>query len=197
MTSPLFVRGVPAYEDGRLSRRVMDQGQRMYIPSPLTAPVTVDGVITVYWPEMDGIPLGSCGCGCGAKTSLAKSSNTSTGRVKGEPRRYLQGHHGRRHVRYLKLWTGYTSDCWIWVLAVIGRATGSSATAAAPAGTRIAPTTSGLRVRFRQVSRSITFAGCPRASIRAPRSSHSCGEHTTRSQHEADCRTGRRDTRFR
>jgi hypothetical protein len=27
------------------------------------------------------------------------------------------GHHARRHVRYIKLWTGYTSDCWIWILA--------------------------------------------------------------------------------
>jgi hypothetical protein len=64
-----------------------------------------------------GLPLGSCGCGCGAKTSLAKSSDPLTGRVKGEPLRYLQGHHTRRHVRYIKLWTGYTSDCWIWILA--------------------------------------------------------------------------------
>ena len=64
-----------------------------------------------------GVPVGTCGCGCGAKTSLAKSSDPATGRVKGTPLRYVRGHHGRRHVRHIKISTGHTSDCWIWVLA--------------------------------------------------------------------------------
>ncbi len=63
------------------------------------------------------VPLGFCGCGCGAKTHPAKTSSAQTGRVAGAPLRYLTGHHHRRAVRYLKLWLGHTSECWVWLLA--------------------------------------------------------------------------------
>ena len=60
------------------------------------------------------VSLGRCGCGCGAEPALAKSSDARTGRVRGQPLRYLTGHHRRRAVRYLKFWLGHTSDCWVW-----------------------------------------------------------------------------------
>jgi hypothetical protein len=60
-------------------------------------------------------PVGRCRCGCGGQTRLAKSGDPRTGRVKGEPLRYLPGHHTRRRTPYLRFWTGHTSDCWIWL----------------------------------------------------------------------------------
>ena len=66
-------------------------------------------------PRWTDVPRGRCGCGCGAETTRAKSSDVRTGRVKGEPLRYLTGHHRRRPVRYFKFWLGHTSDCWVWL----------------------------------------------------------------------------------
>lgn len=57
-------------------------------------------------------PSGLCMCGCGAKTTVAKKDNARFGWVKGQPKRYLKGHHNRR--------LGYVVDsatgCWLWVL---------------------------------------------------------------------------------
>jgi len=61
------------------------------------------------------VPSGYCGCGCGTETSIAKSSDSQTGRVRGERLRYVHGHHRRRQVPFIRFWTGHTSDCWIWV----------------------------------------------------------------------------------
>lgn len=41
------------------------------------------------------IPHGFCHCGCGNKTTISKRSDSAAGCVKGEPRRYLQGHGNR------------------------------------------------------------------------------------------------------
>lgn len=60
---------------------------------------------------------GSCHCGCGGQTEIARSSNRKRGRVKGEPLRYLLGHHRRKAQRYVAAPTGYKTDCWIWQLA--------------------------------------------------------------------------------
>ena len=62
------------------------------------------------------VPIGYCGCGCGATTSLAKTSDSRAGRVRGAPLRYVNGHHGRRRVRYVVTETGFHSPCWIWCL---------------------------------------------------------------------------------
>ena len=36
---------------------------------------------------------GYCECGCGEKTKISPKGSTKRGWVKGEPRRFLQGHH--------------------------------------------------------------------------------------------------------
>lgn len=41
------------------------------------------------------IPYGYCHCGCGEKTNIIKWSNKPRGDVKGEPRRYINGHGSR------------------------------------------------------------------------------------------------------
>lgn len=38
-----------------------------------------------------------CDCGCGQRTRVVKWSNVHLGRVKGQPNRWLKGHHARRH----------------------------------------------------------------------------------------------------
>jgi hypothetical protein len=57
------------------------------------------------------IPYGYCRCGCGEKTSLASQGHTAKGYVKGEPVRFLVGHHRRKGP------LDYIVDehgCWIW-----------------------------------------------------------------------------------
>jgi hypothetical protein len=39
------------------------------------------------------IPLGDCACGCGGKTKIAVKSNTRDGCRKGQPKKYIYGHH--------------------------------------------------------------------------------------------------------
>lgn len=42
------------------------------------------------------IPHGYCLCGCGGKTNLARKTSTTEGAKKGEPRRFIHGHHARK-----------------------------------------------------------------------------------------------------
>ena len=42
------------------------------------------------------IPYGRCHCGCGRPTPISESSSRKDLTVLGEPRRYVQGHRGRR-----------------------------------------------------------------------------------------------------
>ncbi len=44
---------------------------------------------------LPSIPYGYCHCGCGEKTNLASQTNPRDGWIKGEPIRYIQGHHLR------------------------------------------------------------------------------------------------------
>lgn len=37
-----------------------------------------------------------CQCGCGGRTKIAHESNPRKGTIKGQPLRFLHGHHGRR-----------------------------------------------------------------------------------------------------
>ena len=49
------------------------------------------------------IPYGFCLCGCGKKTKVSPKTCTSKGWVKGQPRKYLLGHHvgtGKNHPRW-------------------------------------------------------------------------------------------------
>ena len=60
---------------------------------------------------------GDCQCGCGRKTSIARQTDPNRGWSRGEPVRYIRGHHGRKATRYIEVDTGYLSPCWIWQLA--------------------------------------------------------------------------------
>src|SRR5436190_211104 len=41
------------------------------------------------------IPPGLCQCGCGQRTKISPQNQTVGGYVRGEPRRFLAGHHSR------------------------------------------------------------------------------------------------------
>lgn len=62
------------------------------------------------------IPRGLCQCGCGARTTIATKNNTRDGYVKGEPRRYLDGHSNRKSDRFRIVDMGYETPCWVWQL---------------------------------------------------------------------------------
>ncbi len=61
------------------------------------------------------IPCGFCHCGCGERTNIARQDNARFGHVKGQPLRYLLGHHNRKSaVEYIEEDRGYDTPCWIW-----------------------------------------------------------------------------------
>jgi hypothetical protein len=76
--------------------------------------------------EVLTIPVGLCQCGCGGLTRLATKTDRSAGCVKGEPRRFIQGHklppvHGSDDPLapiYKKHIPSYIVDsetgCWNW-----------------------------------------------------------------------------------
>lgn len=65
--------------------------------------------------EHPSIPYGSCCCGCGETTPLARQTHTVEQTVKGQPRRYIQGHYDRRQgPDYFVEDRGYTTPCWVW-----------------------------------------------------------------------------------
>jgi hypothetical protein len=62
------------------------------------------------------VPFGYCHCGCGRKTNLANKNDSTSGRVKGVPMRYLRGHQGRKNTpEYREEDRGFTSPCWTWL----------------------------------------------------------------------------------
>lgn len=72
---------------------------------------------------MTDIPKGLCGCGCGGATKLVSTTSTARGRVKGQPNRFLKGH----HTRLLPAPTEYLVDdrgCWIWQRSMDNRGYG-------------------------------------------------------------------------
>lgn len=54
-----------------------------------------------------------CECGCGQPAPIAQSSNATTGRVKGRPLRYVQGHN-RGPLRKGPDFVVDQNGCWIW-----------------------------------------------------------------------------------
>lgn len=67
------------------------------------------------------IPYGYCHCGCGQKTAIARQSETKSGQIKGEPVRYISGHHARLtyEEKVSSFWSNVaiTADddkCWLW-----------------------------------------------------------------------------------
>lgn len=58
---------------------------------------------------------GLCLCGCGQTTNVSKQDRRSIGWIKGQPLRYLKGHHTRKApFPYIKRGTGFSSPCWSW-----------------------------------------------------------------------------------
>lgn len=62
-----------------------------------------------------------CECGCGNPAPIASQTMKSRGWIKGQPIRYIHGHHPRGKVRWRwgdHLYTvtdcGYATPCWIW-----------------------------------------------------------------------------------
>jgi hypothetical protein len=63
---------------------------------------------------------GLCECGCGQKTKIAQKTRAECGWIKGEPLRYIHGHHGRKtDPRYVVEDRGHETPCWIWQLATL------------------------------------------------------------------------------
>lgn len=54
--------------------------------------------------SVEAIPYGHCHCGCGQKTVLAYVNDTKKGYKKGQPRKYIKGHHMRKkpHTEYAR-----------------------------------------------------------------------------------------------
>lgn len=62
------------------------------------------------------IPYGLCACGCGGKAPIAKQSTTRLGYVRGEPMRFINGHHSKVNWTPDLLWSkvNKTETCWLW-----------------------------------------------------------------------------------
>lgn len=59
---------------------------------------------------------GLCECGCGQRTTIAEQSCTRNGYVKGEPRRFIIGHHTRKSpVEFIE---APDTHCWVWQLTL-------------------------------------------------------------------------------
>lgn len=64
--------------------------------------------------ETPGIPLGYCQCGCGKKTKIIDWNNAKHGLVRGEPRRFVQGHSSRKAQPLDNYKVDPETGCWIW-----------------------------------------------------------------------------------
>lgn len=56
-----------------------------------------------------------CECGCGLTAPLAGCTNNKKGIIKGEPLRFIHGHHRRKHEHEMYK-VNPTTGCWIWQL---------------------------------------------------------------------------------
>jgi hypothetical protein len=63
---------------------------------------------------------GLCECGCGQRTTIAAETDRRSGRVKGQPVRFIRGHTGelrRRADRWREEDRGYETPCHVWQMA--------------------------------------------------------------------------------
>jgi hypothetical protein len=71
-----------------------------------------------------------CACGCGQTAPIAHQTDSLRGYVKGEPRKYVLGHHTRGQKRALKTERvksedrGYKTPCLIWQLSITAKGYG-------------------------------------------------------------------------
>lgn len=59
------------------------------------------------------LTAGYCQCGCGCRTNLASKTDAKLGVSKGQPRKFIKGHHTRLLPRPIE----YVVDdngCWVW-----------------------------------------------------------------------------------
>src|SRR5690242_12805235 len=74
------------------------------------------------------VPFGFCHCGCGQRTTVATRNDKAAGMVKGQPRRYITGHHRRKGpVDYIEQDCGYETPCWVWQRYVMSNGYGKKA----------------------------------------------------------------------
>lgn len=70
------------------------------------------------------IPLGFCQCGCGARTAVAQCTDTRSGWVRGQPKRFLSGHNTRVVNPNARQGPLYQVDsdtgCWQWLHGLTG-----------------------------------------------------------------------------
>ncbi len=57
---------------------------------------------------------GLCHCECGESAPIAKGTTRELGIVRGEPLRYINGHHNMLPETYTAEDRGYDTPCWIW-----------------------------------------------------------------------------------
>lgn len=86
-------------------------------------------------PSSNETPYGYCHCGCGQKTNITAKNDRSNGCVKGQPKRYIVGHHNRvmprtnqatslkdAFLRHAKESTPI--ECWEWQGAISAKGYG-------------------------------------------------------------------------
>lgn len=56
---------------------------------------------------------GYCECGCGGLAPIAKDTNRASGRVKGQPQRFIHGHNGRPTPNPYRI--DEATGCWEWL----------------------------------------------------------------------------------
>lgn len=67
-------------------------------------PLTSEQQKALEMAQNNNIPYGYCHCGCGQKTTIIKENSYTRGLIKGEPRKYLKGHHtkGKKLAGYCR-----------------------------------------------------------------------------------------------
>ena len=68
-------------------------------------------------PSSQAVPRGFCECRCGGRTQLARSTSHGTGRIAGEPLRFITGHQNRKQVRWVEQPGDRATPCHVWQLA--------------------------------------------------------------------------------
>lgn len=57
---------------------------------------------------------GLCECGCGEPAPIATKTDRAFGWIKGQPKRFVNGHQNRKGLRHIEEDRGYVTPCWIW-----------------------------------------------------------------------------------